>query len=83
MQVENENPSPNEGEEVTSEDASVPSQPAQPMLNRAERRAQAKGKKGTPAGGNSPLHHSGNLPGGFNRGSGSVGKTRLPRTGHK
>ena len=53
-----------------------------PTLNRAERRAQARGKKGG-ASGNSAL-------GGANRGGGSNQRTSLgnvkaniPRTGHK
>ena len=78
-----ENPSPNEGEEIKSEEASAPTVPGQPTLNRAERRAQAKGKKASTTSGNSILHNASNPSGGFQRSAGGVGKTRLPRTGHK
>ncbi len=54
---------------------------AAPVLNRAERRAQAKGKKGPAAG-------PGQAGGGASRGasakpSGQAGTVRFPRTGHK
>ena len=53
-----------------------------PTLNRAERRAQAKGKK-------SGSHQSGGVAGRFGSGGqagharGAAVKTNLPRTGHK
>jgi hypothetical protein len=52
-----------------------------PALNRADRRAQAKGKK-------SATGPNTNLPGGGARGpskptSGHAGQVRFPRTGHK
>ncbi len=53
--------------------------PAVPM-NRAERRAAAKGKK-SPAGGGSHGFGSGNSLG--NARSQAAGGLRLPRTGHK
>lgn len=55
---------------------------AQPTLNRAARRAQAKGKKGAPTppvGGT----HPGNRFGGGSHPSFTSDKTRFPRTGHK
>lgn len=51
-------------------------------LNRAERRAQAKGKKGGPASGpGQPLAGGGR--GGVAKTSGHAGQVRFPRTGHK
>ncbi len=69
-------------EEAQTESAAMPATGTEtPALNRADRRAQAKGKKtGGIAGPNS------NAPGG--RGpskptSGHAGQVRFPRTGHK
>ena len=77
----NENQEQQEGDK--KEPAEAQPEAVQPTLNRAERRAQAKGKKGANASTFSSLHGQGNQQGGFQRGPGSVGKTRLPRTGHK
>ena len=52
-----------------------------PALNRAERRAQAKGKK--PGGANAGLPTGGASRGGSARPTGHVGQVRFPRTGHK
>jgi len=55
--------------------------PVEPTLNRADRRALAQKKK--PIGGNGGHGTSyGNSAGAANRGN-FVGKTRIPRTGHK
>ncbi len=68
--------------EEVSDETDKPSQMT-PVLNRAERRAQAKGKKGAGAAlqpdqaGNVNARTSGNRIGG------AVGQNRLPRTGHK
>jgi hypothetical protein len=64
-------------------DAAAAEPPAAPSLNRAARRAQARGKKG--ASGASP---AGGLPSDRRFGGGShptflAGKARIPRTGHK
>ncbi len=71
---------------MTSEDAvegSRSSAAAGPPLNRAERRAQAKGKKGHGAAFNPATPQSGNAHGVGNRGAGQAGQVRFPRTGHK
>jgi hypothetical protein len=52
-----------------------------PALNRADRRAQAKGKK-TGAGANSSLN-TGGARGSGKPTSGHAGQVRFPRTGHK
>ena len=52
-----------------------------PALNRAERRAQAKGKKGS--GSNAALPPGGGIHGASGRTSGHAGQVRFPRTGHK
>ena len=55
---------------------------ADQTLNRAERRAQAKGKKAGAGGGQSSALQ--NRVGGFSaRAAFGVNKTRIPRTGHK
>ena len=51
-----------------------------PVLNRADRRAQAKGKK---TGGSSPSQPAGGSRGSSRPTSGHVGQVRFPRTGHK
>lgn len=72
---------PKTGEESTEESAEQ-AEDAGATLNRAERRAQAKGKKAAP-GGNNPAGIQ-NRAGGFNaRASLGMNKTRIPRTGHK
>ena len=53
-----------------------------PALNRAERRAQAKGKTTTGAG-TAGLPGAGGPRGGGARPSSHVGQVRFPRTGHK
>ncbi len=61
----------------------VPELSAEPTLNRAERRAQAKGKK-APLGKSSNVgFQSGNAQGAGFRGTGFKDKSRFPRTGHK
>ena len=57
-------------------------QPAAP-LNRAERRAQSKGKKGAPESGLLANLRANNVQGMTGRQSGGSFKSRLPRTGHK
>jgi len=70
--TQQQNPTPAEGDASNAEEATP--------MNRAERRAAAKGKKSAPAGGHgsmqSPIPHAGR-PGGV------AGQMRLPRTGHK
>lgn len=51
-------------------------------LNRAERRAQAKGKKG-PAAGPGQAGSGGATRGASAKPSGQAGTVRFPRTGHK
>ena len=53
-----------------------------PALNRAERRAQAKGKKTTGAGA-ANLPGAGAARGGAARPASHVGQVRFPRTGNK
>lgn len=55
---------------------------AVPVLNRAERRAQAKGKKG-PAAGPGQAGSGGGARGASAKPSGQAGTVRFPRTGHK
>ena len=80
MTAENEGSVPSDTETAKSE--APASLPAEPTLNRAERRAQAKGKKG-PVGGVNPASSQFNNFRGGQGGGGNVGKSRLPRTGHK
>lgn len=67
---------------ASPEEAAQDAAPA-PVLNRAERRAQAKGKASPPgAGGQGTGPGSApRAPGA--RGGGHVGQVRFPRTGHK
>lgn len=72
---------------ATSEEVSAQTdKPSQmtPVLNRAERRAQAKGKKGG-AGAAFQPDQAGNVNArtSGNRIGGAVGQNRLPRTGNK
>ncbi len=61
-----------------SEDTATP-----PVLNRAERRAQAKGKSSA-SGAGGQAGGPGSVPrGGGARAGGHVGQVRFPRTGHK
>jgi hypothetical protein len=53
-----------------------------PALNRAERRAQAKGKKGAGTGATN-LPGTGATRGGAARPASHVGQVRFPRTGNK
>ncbi len=73
-----------EDEPVTAEQPPASDAPAEaPFLNRAERRAQAKGKTG-PAGTGGPGGGVGSAPRGQGgRAGGHVGQVRFPRTGHK
>ncbi len=54
-----------------------------PALNRAERRAQAKGKKAAGTGPSAGLPAAGNRHGPNAQTSGHAGQVRFPRTGHK
>ena len=78
-----ENPhTPDTTEEVqaNAEEAGTP-ETAAPALNRAQRRAQSRGKTGA-CGPNTPAaHQGGSHPGG--RSGGHAGPVRFPRTGHK
>ncbi len=60
----------------------TPDTEAAPVLNRAQRRAQARGKSGTGGAANSATHPSG-AGGVGNRTGGHAGQVRFPRTGHK
>lgn len=50
-------------EEVTAETEDTPTDAATPALNREQRRAQAKGKKGVPGAINPAMPHSQNMRG--------------------
>ena len=80
-----ENPNtPDTSEEVQAgaEEQGTPETESAPALNRAQRRAQARGKS-APGGANSPaVREGGNHPAG-NRAGGHAGQVRFPRTGHK
>lgn len=75
-----------QSENVTASDNgtenSALSTDAEPVLNRAERRAQAKGKKG-PATGPGQAGGVGTARGPSAKPSGQAGAVRFPRTGHK
>lgn len=75
-----------QSEHVTASDNgtenSALSTDAAPVLNRAERRAQAKGKKG-PAAGPGQTGVAGAARGASAKPSGQAGTVRFPRTGHK
>lgn len=71
---------------MTEQQSSTPSsgdgaEPGDPQpMNRAERRAAAKGKKAGPSGGHgAPLSPNAHM----SRPGGAAGQIRLPRTGHK
>ncbi|HLK59343.1 MAG TPA: hypothetical protein VKU00_22475 [Chthonomonadaceae bacterium] len=79
MTSEKQDPS---SEEEGTDASETPVEESAPTLNRAERRAQAKGKKTLPGGQHpSGLQNRGGGPGG--RAAFGVNKTRIPRTGHK
>lgn len=68
-------------EEVEQSGAEASTPPAAPALNREQRRAQAKGKKGT-----SPGFIANTSPGfrpGASRPANAPTQSRIPRTGHK
>ncbi len=68
-------------EEVQAEPASAPANGTEtPALNRADRRAQAKGKK---TGGVGPNLNTSGGRGPSKPTSGHAGQVRFPRTGHK
>ena len=54
-----------------------------PVLNRAERRARAKGKKTGAEAAGTPGAHGANAQSRVPRTSGTAGPTLFPRTGHK
>lgn len=56
---------------------------ATPVLNRADRRAQSKGKKITPNNNIAGGFQGGNFQGGIPRTTAIQNKSRIPRTGHK
>ncbi len=70
------------GEEATAETAAE-TPAAERTLNRAERRAQAKGKKGTSGAANPAAPHGNRMLGPVHRAATAANKTRFPRTGHK
>ena len=68
-------------EEVQAQPETAPANGTEtPALNRADRRAQAKGKKSGP-GPNTSLNAGGRGP--SKPTSGHAGQVRFPRTGHK
>lgn len=68
-------------EEVTSQSEAAPASGTEtPALNRADRRAQAKGKK---TGGIGPSANTTGGRGPSKPTGGHVGQVRFPRTGHK
>jgi len=74
---------PDAENEPASTDPATDSAPAAAALNRAERRAQAKGKS-SPSGAGGQVTGPGSAaraPGA--RAGGHVGQVRFPRTGHK
>ena len=73
---------PDMTEEVQTQPEAAPASGTEtPALNRADRRAQAKGKK---AGGTGPnLNAAGGARGAGKPTSGHAGQVRFPRTGHK
>lgn len=76
-----ESPQPNQP--ITVEDIAPEESSSTPVLNRAERRAQAKGKKALPTQSNQSGFQGGNFGGGSNRALPVQNKSRIPRTGHK
>lgn len=84
MAQENPNtPDTTEEAQANTAEQGTPETEAAPALNRAQRRAQARGKAGS-GGANSPaVHQGGSRPGVGNRADGHAGQVRFPRTGHK
>jgi hypothetical protein len=81
-EINSANPSAPEtsGEEGTPETESVHSDDA--PLNRAQRRAQARGKTNSGGSSNS-ANPAGGRAGAIGRPGGHAGQVRFPRTGHK
>lgn len=77
--VQPEQPTQSQATSDTQNDAPT----AAPALNREQRRAQAKGKKGGPAGANPAAGHFNNRANPNSRSGGASVEKRLPRTGHK
>lgn len=74
---------PDPEDEPTNTDGAAADGAVAPVLNRAERRAQAKGKQ-SPAGAGGQAGGPGSAPRAPGaRGGGHVGQVRFPRTGHK
>ena len=81
-----ENPNtPDTSEEVqaSAEEQGTTETEASPVLNRAQRRAQARGKATPDAGSGPGSHQGGSIPSAGNRAGGHAGQVRFPRTGHK
>lgn len=75
-------PDPQDTSADPADSAAPDTAAAAPALNRAERRAQAKGKPSPSGGAQSGVSGSApRAPGA--RGGGHVGQVRFPRTGHK
>ncbi len=73
---------PDLSEEVATQSDAAPASGAEtPALNRADRRAQAKGKK--TVGGSGPALNTAGSRGPSKPTSGHAGQVRFPRTGHK
>lgn len=81
-QNQSEETAPTTSEEASAQTDDAPQ--ATPVLNRAERRAQSKGKKGGASAPSNP-GQTGNVNArtSGNRIGGAVGQNRLPRTGNK
>ena len=84
MAQENPNtPDTTEEVQANTEEQGTPDTEAAPALNRAQRRAQSRGKAG-PGGPTSPAtHQGGSHAGAAGRAGGHAGPVRFPRTGHK
>ena len=84
MAQENPNtPDTTEEVQANTQEAGSPDPEAAPALNRAQRRAQARGKTSLGGPTNPATHQGGSHPGAGGRSGGHAGQVRFPRTGHK
>ena len=84
MTQENPNtPDTTEEVQANAQEQGTADTDAAPALNRAQRRAQSRGK-GSPSGPSGPAtHQGGSHTGAAGRAGGHAGQVRFPRTGHK